>query len=199
VYHEGPPTLEAQSDRIRMELLRRHGGVWADATCYCLQPLEEWLPSKLAPAGFFAFDRPAPDRMLSSWFLAASKGNYIVEQWRRLTREYWADRNERDHYFWFHRLFEQGYRSDTQFKAMWDATPKVPADGPHYYVPYHLKLTRPATAMDQLLIRNAAVPLLKLTHKLRPNEHQSNSVLHTLCDRAAQLVSAHNNHESPRR
>jgi hypothetical protein len=54
-----------------MELLRRHGGVWADATCYCLQPLAEWLPSKLAPAGFFAFDRPAPDRMLASWFLAA--------------------------------------------------------------------------------------------------------------------------------
>ncbi len=187
---------EALSDVIRIALLERYGGVWADSTVYCLKPLDTWLPARLS-SGFFAFAKPAPDRMLSSWFLAASKDHYIVQQWRKLTCEYWTLRNERDHYFWFHHLFERGYRSDPVFKTLWDETPKVSADGPHYYLPYHLKLTRPATAMDQLLVSNAAIPLLKLTHKLRPNEYQSNSVLHTLCDRAAQLVSAHSNHESP--
>jgi mannosyltransferase OCH1-like enzyme len=31
---------EALSDCIRIELLRRYGGVWADATTYCLKPLD---------------------------------------------------------------------------------------------------------------------------------------------------------------
>jgi hypothetical protein len=192
-----PVQHEALSDVIRIALLERYGGVWADATVYCLKPLDAWLPEKLS-SGFFAFAKPVPDRMLSSWFFAASKGHYIVQQWRKLTCEYWAIRNERDHYFWFHHLFEQGYRSDPLFKTLWDATPETSADGPHYYVPYDQKLSRPATAIDQLLINNASVPLLKLSHKLRPNKYQSNSVLRTLCDRAAQLVSVHNERESPR-
>lgn len=51
-----PP--EACSDRVRMALLAQHGGVWADATVYCLRPLDDWLFNVLE-SGFFAFDRPA--------------------------------------------------------------------------------------------------------------------------------------------
>ncbi len=192
-----PMQREALSDVIRITLLERYGGVWVDATVYCLKPLNAWLPERLSN-GFFAFAKPAPDRMLSSWFLAASKAHYIVQHWRKLTHEYWAARNERDHYFWFHHLFKQAYRSDPLFKTLWDGTPKASADGPHYYAPYHLKLSRPATPVDQLLINTASVPLLKLTHKLESNKCQSNSVLRTLCDRAAQLVSVHNDGESLR-
>lgn len=77
------------SDLIRVNLLHRYGGVWADATCLCRKPLDLWLPM-LAAQGFFAFSAPAPDRILSSWFLAARRGNPIVAGWCRSVMHYWA-------------------------------------------------------------------------------------------------------------
>ena len=35
------------ADLIRLDLLNKHGGVWVDATCYCIQPLDLWLTSNL--------------------------------------------------------------------------------------------------------------------------------------------------------
>jgi len=49
--------LEAMSDRIRIELLARYGGVWADATTVCAKPLDEWLDANML-RGFFAFGVP---------------------------------------------------------------------------------------------------------------------------------------------
>ena len=34
---------ETISDIARLELLLRHGGIWADATTYCLRPLDDWI------------------------------------------------------------------------------------------------------------------------------------------------------------
>ncbi len=36
-------TPQALSDIVRINLLRKYGGVWADATCFCCQPLDSWL------------------------------------------------------------------------------------------------------------------------------------------------------------
>lgn len=74
----------ALADRVRLELLARHGGVWVDATCFCVRPLDDWLPHSLG-SGFFAFRRPGPDRLLSSWFLAARAQHSVILGWRRLT------------------------------------------------------------------------------------------------------------------
>ncbi len=59
-----------QSNLIRLQLLSVYGGVWADATTLCMKPLDEWLDACTA-SGFFAFQRPAKDRLLANWFLAA--------------------------------------------------------------------------------------------------------------------------------
>ncbi|MEM6963160.1 MAG: capsular polysaccharide synthesis protein [Bacteroidota bacterium] len=80
----------SQSDIIRINLLRRYGGVWVDATCFCQRPLESWLPDYLA-AGFFAFHRPGYDRMLSSWFLAATADNLLVEAYCATVNEFWKN------------------------------------------------------------------------------------------------------------
>ena len=76
-----------QADLARLDLLARHGGVWADATCFCVRPLDDWLLPCL-PSGFFAFDRPGPDRLLSTWFLAAQPGNALVSGTFALMRDY---------------------------------------------------------------------------------------------------------------
>ncbi len=80
------------SDVVRVHLLRR-GGVWVDATCFCCMPLDAWIHEHM-PSGFFAFDRPGKDRMISSWFMAAVPGNPLVDIYCRATRQYWL-RNPR--------------------------------------------------------------------------------------------------------
>lgn len=76
------------SGLARLDLLAQHGGVWVDATCYCMKPLSEWLPAHME-SGFFAFANPAPDRMISSWFLASPPRGYICQRlWEELSRYY---------------------------------------------------------------------------------------------------------------
>ena len=36
-------TPQAKSDIIRLSLLKRYGGVWADSTLLCMQPLNHWV------------------------------------------------------------------------------------------------------------------------------------------------------------
>jgi len=69
-------TIQSLSDVLRINLLAKYGGVWVDATCFCMKPLDDWLFEHM-DTGFFAFDSPSPDRMISSWFLAAERYNYI--------------------------------------------------------------------------------------------------------------------------
>jgi hypothetical protein len=80
-------TRQAEAENIRINLLAKYGGVWADATCYCNKPLDNWLHDVM-PEGFFAFDRPGPDRMISSWFLAACTDNYIMDALQRSFTDY---------------------------------------------------------------------------------------------------------------
>lgn len=63
--------IQARSDIIRVNLLARYGGVWADATCFCRQPLDSWLP-EVTRSGFFAFSDPTRSRLIDAWFMAAS-------------------------------------------------------------------------------------------------------------------------------
>jgi hypothetical protein len=119
-----------------------------DSTVYCNRPLDDWLYDVL-PSGFFAFARPGPDRMVASWFLAATASHHIARTWDRLSAEYWLHRTNRHHYFWFHYLFELAYNKDLRFRDLWNMTPKISADGPHYFVAYDEKLLRSLTEEDK--------------------------------------------------
>jgi hypothetical protein len=158
-------SLAAYSDLIRIELLRREGGIWADATTYCQRPLDTWIDTATT-TGFFAFRRPAPGLELSSWFLAASPGHYLVSRWAEAARSYWSDRDATDDYMWFHHLFGQLRRDDERFDAAWRAVPRISANGPHYFVPYDPRLTRPAGRRALSRLASRTDPLYKLTHKI---------------------------------
>lgn len=87
-----PENLEIahQSDLIRLELLAKFGGVWADATTFCMQPLDDWL-HKYFNSGFFMFSNPKSKRGVSNWFIAAEKSNYIIYELRNKLYRYWSD------------------------------------------------------------------------------------------------------------
>lgn len=71
-----------KSDMIRMMLLAKFGGVWADATTFCLKPLSEWLHDEVRTNGFFCFRRPenVADREMISWFLASIPGHPLISR-----------------------------------------------------------------------------------------------------------------------
>lgn len=79
---------QSRSDIIRINLLAKYGGVWVDATCFCTKPLDEWLNDYM-PSGFFAFAKPAPDRMISTWFIAGNKDNHIIQAYQQAVQAYW--------------------------------------------------------------------------------------------------------------
>ncbi len=176
-----PPA--AFSDIVRNELLARHGGVWVDASTYCLRPLEGWL-GYAAASGFFAFSKPGAERNLSSWFLAAEKDCYMPREWLRRSHAYWDGRTKPDNYYWLHRTFAEACRDDAAFKRIWDETPRLSADGPHCFLPYQRNLFLPVGDFHRLIVESVQSPLLKLTHKVDHRLGCRGTVYRWLCDRA---------------
>lgn len=151
----------AYSDMLRLHLLRDQGGVWCDATNLCSKPLDSWLLQVMAQTDFFAFDRPGPDRAISSWFLASRPSSYILTAMIDACDDFWSRRDTTTRsYFWFHYIFEFLERTSPQFQEAWSAAPKYSA------IPLYLLADRLSEKMtvDELELYRA-VPLHKLTYK----------------------------------
>jgi len=65
-------SITKQSNLIRLQLLDKYGGVWADATTLCLNPLDNWI-DEYCQSGFFAFSNAGKDREMANWFLASER------------------------------------------------------------------------------------------------------------------------------
>lgn len=160
--------LAGVSDVVRIALMKKYGGVWVDATTFCNQPLNKWLPANIKQ-GFFAFSKPTPKKLVSSWFLYSSKGNYITSKWFRKVKEYWEGRKRMDGYFWFHHLFNKLYDGDKKFQQIWDQVPKISADGPHY-IQKRGRISREIEQSTREHIDHPKSPLYKLIHSLNFKE-----------------------------
>lgn len=165
------------SDIIRGILLKSNGGLWVDATTFCNKSLNDWLPDYINE-GFFAFDRPSHDRLISNFFLYSDKDNYIIDKWSNHTLEYYTINDKADTYYIHHYLFGELYNSDTIFKEMWDKVPKYSAIG---YGPLYLLergINKGMSNQHKLDIDNKITPFYKLTSRINPEYHKP--VLHYL-------------------
>jgi len=79
--------VQSFPDLVRLCLIKTHGGVWTDATCFCRRPLDDWLFDYLR-SGFFSFERNGHP---SSWFFAGAPGNRAIDIWWDEVRNYWID------------------------------------------------------------------------------------------------------------
>lgn len=71
--------LPTKADILRFYLLSRYGGVWIDATTFCLEPLNEWLPQAMEPCHLFNFkQKNNPTRPIEAWFIASPQGSPII-------------------------------------------------------------------------------------------------------------------------
>ena len=120
---------QALSDIVRLSLLDRHGGVWADATLLCMQPLTPWIEDAVRPAGLWMYHghgggmdgRFGP----ASWFIASEQGSLIVSRWKRACDEYWRGRPETSDYFWLDGLFKSLFQKDREFRDTWRRAPHL--------------------------------------------------------------------------
>lgn len=88
-------TVQKRANLLRLALLDTHGGVWADATCFCTRPLDRWIGDCM-DTGFFCFQADGPGRVMGNWFMAAMPGNELVRSFRQTHLAYWRDHRFRD-------------------------------------------------------------------------------------------------------
>ena len=72
--------MATKADLLRMYLLKHYGGIWADATTFCLKPLSEgWLTEVTQKYKFFTFrHKTSYSRTIELWFIAALPGHPII-------------------------------------------------------------------------------------------------------------------------
>ena len=120
---------QAKSDIIRLSLLHTHGGVWADSTLLCLQPLDSWAEDATKTSNFWMYHGTGGGMNImegpASWFIVSKKGSYIIQKWKAACDDYWKGRKSTDNYFWMDALFKELYTGDTEFKRQWDAVPYI--------------------------------------------------------------------------
>jgi hypothetical protein len=163
----GDITPQAFSDILRINLLAKYGGVWVDATCFCNKPLNEWLFDYM-DCGFFAFNKPAEDRMISSWFIAADKNNYIINEYQKAVEHYWTTNHglrsfETSKWFRFDKYLQ---RRDTQIWFSGFIT-KILRVYPYFW--FHYLFRRIYLADDKIQKTWDSVPKISadIPHKLQ--------------------------------
>jgi Capsular polysaccharide synthesis protein len=122
-------TVQAASDIIRLSLLKNHGGVWADSTMLCMQPLDNWLNEEMMRGSLWMYhgggggmpEQEGP----ASWFIVSLANGPLISKWKAACDNYWQSRIGAHEYFWMDGLFRQLYESDPEFKAEWLKVPNI--------------------------------------------------------------------------
>jgi hypothetical protein len=167
-------TAASLSDIARVLLLHEYGGVWIDATLFCNQSLDEWLPGPFGQ-GFFGFYRPAPERLIGTWFLAVAPGNELFAKWATRAVNYWRARPKSTDYFWVHHQFNELVATDPDAKRAWEAVPRISADGPRSVLErIYESFSTAARNVDW------TSPVFKLTHRIDETANRPDSLLNTL-------------------
>jgi Capsular polysaccharide synthesis protein len=116
-----------KADIIRLSLLKNHGGVWADATMLCMQPLDTWIEEAVHPSGLWMYHGHGAGMSCKDgpaiWLIVSEKGSVMIDKWKNACDEYWGDRTHADGYFLLDELFRKLHESDSRFRDKWELTP----------------------------------------------------------------------------
>jgi hypothetical protein len=122
-------SYQAKSDIIRLSILNKYGGVWADATMLCMQPLDHWAFEAVEKSGIWMYHGWGggfnSNVGIASWFIISHKNSYIIKKWKERCDRYWQENNEAHTYFWMDGLFRELYDTDSKFKETWTMTPNI--------------------------------------------------------------------------
>lgn len=125
--------IQARSDILRTALIYKYGGLWVDATVFCVQPLHLYLPHLLSYTGSFFFTRHTNFfQMAASWYIAATP-NHPTLTFLYKANQYFLSSltNHQYFYFFFHKNFNLLYDQQPLFKHIWNRTPQILCTGAH--------------------------------------------------------------------
>tara|TARA_A200000159_G_C7210435_1_gene291815 strand:- start:88 stop:744 length:657 start_codon:yes stop_codon:yes gene_type:complete len=128
----------AKSDLLRVLLLSKYGGVWADASVYPVMPLNEFYKLIVNHTKFFTYrfvPRGSYDNRKKcetvSWFLCADEPQlYLIEKWKEAfvnnfkTMSHWP-------YFTFHETLTELYDTDPVIKTLLNDMVQIDEKIPH--------------------------------------------------------------------
>lgn len=167
-------SLAHKADLVRLYLLKNFSGIWVDATLYCNRPLDDWIFNYL-DSGFFAFDKPRGDRLLSIWFMYSEKDNYLITTWLNKIIKYFEKNNKVSSYFMFQYFFNDLYYNDKKLKKIWDKTKKISSIGPHFLDVKGLHRKKNQEVVDHIQTKKSHV--YKLTYKLKNPNFKNSSII----------------------
>jgi Capsular polysaccharide synthesis protein len=128
--------IQTKSDIVRISILQHYGGVWADATMLCMQPLTPWIEEAVTPAGFWMYHNYQHPAI---WFIVAKKGNYCITQWKKEFDDYFQHHDQTHTYFLMDALFATICKKDKICQELWSKVPYLNCelDGQSHTLSHH--------------------------------------------------------------
>ncbi len=160
--------IQIKADIIRTLLLQKYGGVWVDATLFCVEPLDNWLYNSFNindSEDIFMFMVNNKTNVPSNWFIVCHKDNYIINTFKNNFIDK-MDFNLKEHeYFEFYIIFNSLLIKDQQYNSLFYKNPK-PSNA--NAVKFSFLLNNYNSNFNQL-INCFKSHVYKLTHKLNLN------------------------------
>lgn len=131
--------IQKQANLLRLLLLKKFGGVWADASLYPEEPIGEYIDKILNHVGFFSY-RFLPrevggengDRETVNWFLAVDKPNhYLICAWLDKILPRYEINFEWKKYFQMHQDLCDIYDSDSKIRYIINNMVQISEKIPH--------------------------------------------------------------------
>ena len=176
----------SKSEILRVKLLEKFGGFWADATLCCNRPLDNWI-EEYVQSGFFAFASAHKPRTISSWFLYSNPGTLLITTFSKSISQYWIDRSKKDEYFWFHHTFKNLCEINEDFSTEWSRVKRFDRDvsllcsknNPHLFAPCYIIGNIKCKKVVQKLksqIDSQESPMYKLSNKMALNPRKGTAM-----------------------
>ena len=134
---------QCMSDAIRISLLKNHGGVWADSTMLCMQPLDHWVFEAVEPAGLWMYHGHGANLPKeigpAIWFIVSKKDDYMINQLKKRCDDYWKSTIQIYNSFWLDNWFRDVLVSDEKFIDLWMKVPYLycELDGQSHTLAHH--------------------------------------------------------------
>jgi len=122
------------SDLLRLNLLKNHGGIWMDATCY----MTDFVPEFIIKQDFFVFLTgnltSFPYSFVQSCFIRAQKGSFLCNAWYQMCIEYWKKETKKLDYFQIHLMFKTIILKNQTATDLFAQMPHLSEDETHQLV-----------------------------------------------------------------
>lgn len=119
------------SDLLRLNLLKNHGGIWMDATCY----MTDSIPDFIVKQDFFVFLTGNltgfPYSFVQSCFIRAKKGSFLCNAWYDMCVDFWKKETKKLDYFQIHLMFKTLVTGNHTAKGLFAEMPRKSEDETH--------------------------------------------------------------------